>query len=122
MIIVVAGAQGSLGQLVCEALLARAQSQGKTVLVRGLVRKDKARTTATTPSGLPVAEADSGLKIEPVDYTSREDLVRVCTGAHCVASTLQGLDDVILGVQSRLLEAAIDNNVRRFIPSDFWVY
>jgi hypothetical protein len=36
-----------------------------------------------------------------------------------VVSALQGLEDVIVGVQSRLLAAAIANNVRRFVPSDF---
>jgi hypothetical protein len=43
----------------------------------------------------------------------------VCAGADCVVSALQGHEDVIVGVQSRLLNAAIKASARRFIPSDF---
>ncbi len=100
-IIVVAGANGELGKLLCAALLERAKMNGETVVVRALVRK------------APAAGQ------EVVDYASSEDLRRVCAGAYCVVSTLQGLDDVIIGVQSRLLEAAIAGGARRFIPSDF---
>ncbi len=113
-VIVVAGAQGNLGKLVCEALLAQARMTGQDVLVRGLVRKGRA------PAPAPASEtAEPRLVIEPVDYASDDDLRRVCVGATCVVSTLQGLEEVIIGVQSRLLKTAIAHNVRRFIPSDF---
>lgn len=114
MVIVVAGAQGNLGKLVCEALLARARLTGQDVLVRGLVRKGRSRAPAPA-----TGTADPRLVIEPVDYASDDDLRRVCAGASCVVSTLQGLEEVIVGVQSRLLQAAITHKVRRFIPSDF---
>lgn len=113
-VIVVAGAQGNLGKLVCEALLAQARMAGQDVLVRGLVRKGR------TPAPLPASDtADPRLVIEPVDYANDDDLRHVCAGAYSVVSTLQGLEEVIVGVQSRLLKAAIAHNVRRFIPSDF---
>jgi len=114
MVIVVAGAQGNLGKLVCEALLAQARLAGQAVLVRGLVRKGRSSAPTTASD-----TAEPQLVIEPVDYTSDDDLRRVCAGAYCVVSTLQGLEEVIVGVQSRLLKAAIAHNVRRFIPSDF---
>jgi hypothetical protein len=42
-----------------------------------------------------------------------------CLGASCVVSALQGLRDVIVDMQTSLLEAAIKAGVRRFIPSDY---
>jgi hypothetical protein len=110
LIIVVAGAQGTLGKLVCDALLSRARLEGRDILVRGLVRKSR----APVPTG-----SDPRLVIEPVDYASGDDLRRVCAGAHCVVSALQGVEDVIVGVQSHLVQAAIACNVRRLIPSDY---
>lgn len=114
-IVVVAGAQGNLGKLVCDALLSRARAEGEPLRVRGLVRKSGAHAAAAT-SGAP---AEQQLTIEPVDYDSEDDLNRVCSGAYCVVSALQGHEDVIIGVQARLLAAAIKGGARRFIPSDY---
>ncbi len=118
-IIVVAGAHGNLGKLLCDALLARAQLEGKSVLVRGLVRRGSASESSHATPAHVQERAESALVLEPVDYDSDEDLKRVCVGAHCVVSTLQGLEEVIVGVQSRLLKAALACGVRRYIPSDF---
>jgi hypothetical protein len=117
-VIVVAGARGTLGKLVCDALLSRARAAGQRVLVRGLVRKSGANAAASTPPA-PPSPAEQQLAIEPVDYASEEDLNRVCAGASCVVSVLQGREDVIVEVQARLLEAAIRAGARRFIPSDY---
>ena len=111
-IIVVAGAQGSLGKLVCEALTERAQRAGQKLLVRGLVRKAPAQPPSKE-------QGDQRVELVAVDYQSREDLSRACDGAYCVISALQGLGEVIIGAQSKLLEAAIEKKVRRFIPSDY---
>gem|GEM_PF-641222 len=111
-IIVVAGATGTLGKLLCESLLSRARSASEPILVRGLVRKG-----STVPPGSTSSEQQ--IVFELVDYASDEDLNRVCSGAYAVVSALQGLDDVLVDVQSRLLRAAVKNTVRRFIPSDF---
>lgn len=119
LVIVVAGAQGNLGKLICEALLARARMAGQDVLVRGLVRKGRTPAPASASVATPTGAAEPRLVIDPVDYASDDDLRRVCAGAYAVVSTLQGLEEVIVGVQSRLLKAAIAQNVRRFIPSDF---
>jgi len=115
-IIIVAGAGGNLGKLVCDALLSRARSDGQPVLVRGLVRKSSAHAAS---ADAPASSTEQQLTIEPVDYDSDDDLNRVCAGAYCVVSALQGHEDVIVGVQSRLLNAAIKAGARRFIPSDY---
>jgi hypothetical protein len=113
-IIVVAGARGNLGKLVCEALLSRARTTGQSVVVRGLVRKSGVHAA-------PAASASDAqqLVIEPIDYDSAADLERVCAGATTVVSALQGHTDVIVDAQSRLLAAAIKSGVRRFVPSDY---
>ncbi|MGB6546201.1 MAG: NmrA family NAD(P)-binding protein [Candidatus Acidiferrales bacterium] len=119
-IIVVAGARGNLGKLICDALLSRARTDGRPVLVRGLVRKSSAHAaSADAPASPADRQLGIELAIEPVDYHSDDDLNRVCAGAYCVVSALQGLEDVIVGVQSRLLNAAIKAGARRFIPSDY---
>jgi hypothetical protein len=121
LIIVVAGATGHLGKLICDSLISRAHTEGRLVQVRGLVRKGGVNTVLVTPYTSSDTVAEQHLTIEPVDYGNEDDLKRACTGAYCVVSALQGLEDVIVGVQSRLLTAAIADNVQRFIPSDFSV-
>jgi len=118
-IIVVAGASGNLGKLVCDALLSRARTDGQPVLVRGLVRKSRAHVASAVPPGGPASPPEQQLTLEPVDYDSDDDLNRACAGAYSVVSALQGHEHVIVGVQSRLLEAAIKAGARRFIPSDY---
>lgn len=118
-IIVVAGANGELGKLLCSALLARAKLEGQSLMVRGLVRKGRAGAAAASAHRCADGVVGQALVLEAVDYRSDEDLARVCSGAYCVVSTLQGLEEVIVGAQSRLLEAAIQAKARRFIPSDF---
>ena len=117
-IVVVAGAQGNLGKLVCEALLARARAEGTALIVRGLVRNGSTKPGVSSPRADGDGSAQQ-LSLVPVDYERREDLLEACQGAYCVISTLQGLEDVIVAAQTRLLEAAIAKGVRRFIPSDF---
>jgi hypothetical protein len=47
------------------------------------------------------------------------ELTKACIGASCVVSALQGLRDIIVEMQSTLLDAAVAAGVSRFIPSDF---
>lgn len=115
-IIVVAGAKGHLGKLLCDSLLSRARAAGQPVLIRGLVRKGGTNAANAASVG---TTSEQQLVIEPVDYASDDDLSRVCAGAYAVISTLQGVDDVLVGVQSRLLRAAIKSGARRFVPSDY---
>ncbi|SET06266.1 NmrA family NAD(P)-binding protein [Hymenobacter actinosclerus] len=106
-LIVLAGATGALGLLIAHQLRRRGAS------VRALVR----------PASLAGAEAESlrrqGVEVVGVDYASTADLTRACQGAGCVVSALNGLRDVMVETQGRLLDAAVAAGVPRFIPSDF---
>ncbi|KAJ6149864.1 hypothetical protein N7471_001063 [Penicillium samsonianum] len=104
--VAVAGASGGLGQLVAMALIKRG------VAVKALVRPN------TDPSRTQKLR-DAGVTIAPVDLSAVPALTRELNGAMCVVSTLQGLRDVIHGVQGKLLEASVAAKVPRFIPSDF---
>jgi len=118
-IIVVAGAKGQLGNLICDSLLSRARSEGRLVQVRGLVRKEGLHSGSVALDDQSAKASGQNLTIESVAYENHDDLKRVCAGAHCVVSALQGLRDVIVDVQLQLLKAAIAEKVQRFIPSDF---
>lgn len=106
-LIVLAGATGALGLLIAHHLRRRGAN------VRALVR----------PQSSTGAEAESlrlqGAEVVAVDYDSVADLTRACQGASCVVSALNGLRNIIVDTQSRLLEAAVAAGVPRFIPSDF---
>ncbi|KAL2843697.1 NAD(P)-binding protein [Aspergillus pseudoustus] len=104
--VAIAGATGNLGQLVAKELIHRG------VAVKALVREGTARSRTQSLS-------DTGVSVAPVDFSSVTALARELTGATCVVSTLQGLQDVIHTVQGRLLDAAVAAKVPRFIPSDF---
>jgi uncharacterized protein YbjT (DUF2867 family) len=104
--ILVAGATGSLGQLITEALLQR----GATV--RALVRANSDPTKVG-------ALAQRGVDVRRVDLTDAAALAEACAGVACVVSALAGLRDVIVEGQSALLAAAVAAGVPRFIPSDF---
>lgn len=104
--VVVAGANGDLGHRIIQYLVLRKAS------VTALVRKGSA-------SPLIEGFRAKGVTVAAVDYYNLHELTAACLGAGCVVSALSGLADVIVGVQSNLLEAAIAANVPRFIPSDF---
>ncbi len=104
--IVVAGATGDLGGRIVRAL----REQGADV--RALVRPSTAPHRIERLQALDVA-------IENVDLSRPSEVVPACSGASCVVSALQGLRDVIVGVQTLLLDAALLAGVPRFIPSDY---
>jgi NAD(P)-dependent dehydrogenase (short-subunit alcohol dehydrogenase family) len=106
MTILVAGATGNLGVRIVEALLERRAT------VRALVRQ------GTDQSKLDKLKS-KGVEIVAVDMANPGQLTVACEDVDCVVSALQGLHDVIVGIQSRLLDAAIEAGVPRFIPSDF---
>lgn len=60
-----------------------------------------------------------GATIVEVDYNNASELTAACAGGACVVSALSGLADVIVDVQTALLNAAVAAGVPRFIPSDF---
>ncbi len=104
--VVVAGATGNLGGRVVRSLIER----GATV--RGLVR------ASSKPEAIRDL-ADRGVETITVDLADQSAVIQALAGASVVVSVLQGLGDVIVGTQTRLVQAAIDAGVPRFIPSDY---
>lgn len=104
--VVVAGAAGRLGSLIALNLVKRHMA------VKAIVRPG---TAASRTRSLQ----DAGVMIAEVNMTDVSALTETLQGASTVVSALQGLQDVILGVQGVLLEAAVAAKARRFIPSDF---
>jgi len=104
--VVVAGAAGNLGSLIALNLRER------NVAVKALVRPGTAASRTQTLR-------DAGVEIVEVDMSDIPALTATLTGASTVVSALQGLRDVMLGVQGNLLKAAVTAKVGRFIPSDF---
>ena len=105
-IIILAGATGDLGGRIAAALGRR------KVAFRALLRPG---TAAAIRTRLEAA----GATLVEVDYDDVAALTQACDGAVCVVSALNGLEPVILGMQGRLLDAAVSAGVARFIPSDY---
>ncbi|MCZ2849106.1 NmrA family NAD(P)-binding protein [Modestobacter sp. VKM Ac-2978] len=104
--VLLAGASGDLGARMIRALVAKGAD------VRALVRTGAGPEKTARLAGL-------GATVVEADHDDPADLRRVSEGADVVLSTLNGLRDVMVGVQTRLLEAAVAAGVPRFIPSDF---
>ncbi len=51
--------------------------------------------------------------------TEKIEALKSCTGIDCVVSALAGLGDVIVDLQKKILDGAIQADVPRFISSDF---
>jgi uncharacterized protein YbjT (DUF2867 family) len=100
---VLVGGTGDLGLRIARALAAR----GANVLA--LARQ----------GGDIAALADTGVIVEKTDFDDEQSLRRTLDGASCVISALNGLEDTIIGLQSRVLDAAVVAGVPRFIPSDY---
>lgn len=103
--VVVAGATGDLGTRVAHALVQKGAD------VRAIVRKQSSAASRQRLVALGIAVIDSAY--------DEGSLKAACEGASCVVSALNGLEDVILGQQGALLDAAVAAGVPRFIPSDF---
>ena len=104
--IILAGATGDLGGRIARAIRDRGGG------VRALVRREG------DPEKIE-ALRNSGADIAAVDFKSNAELTGACRGGACVVSALSGLREVIVDTQQLLLNAAIEANVPRFIPSDF---
>jgi uncharacterized protein YbjT (DUF2867 family) len=104
--ILVAGGTGDLGGRIIKALLIRGAD------VRAIVR------SSTDDAKVQKLE-QQGVKVIRVNMSDVSELTQACKGASCVISALQGLHEVIVEMQSLLLDAAIAAGVPRFIPSDY---
>ena len=103
-VVAVAGATGRLGKLIVQALVARGAE------VRALVRPGDG---ADKLAGL------EGARIVEADLDDAAGLREALAGADVVVSSLNGLRDIIVEAQTRLLEAAVAAGVPRFMPSDY---
>lgn len=104
--VLVVGGSGRLGTKIVHALLAR-----RPALVRVSCR-DAAKASS-------VSLAQAGAEIVVADLRDAASLERACDGIDVVVSAVQGLRDVIVDGQTRLLRAAEKQGVRRMIPSDY---
>jgi len=106
--IIVVGATGHLGKLITSYLLTSGAP------VKALVRK------GSNVEAVALLQK-KGAQIVEVDFSNREELTAACAGGSCVLSALSGVEDVIVGVQTALLQAAVAAGVPRFIPSDYCI-
>ncbi|GAB3494124.1 hypothetical protein GCM10027341_09880 [Spirosoma knui] len=104
--ILIAGGTGNLGGRIIRELLTRGAN------VRALVR------SSSDDEKVKKLE-QQGVQIIQTDMSDVAQLTKACEGVSCVISSLQGLRDVLIDAQSRLLDAAVAAGVPRFIPSDF---
>lgn len=105
-IILIAGATGNLGKRITKALAS--EGADVRVIVRNGTDKGKIEELKTL-----------GATVITLNFTDQSALQEACKGVHCVVSALAGLEDVILGVQKTILDAAVIAGVPRFIPSDY---
>ena len=104
--IVVVGATGNLGSKIVNALLA------KGVDVKAIVRLE------TDIKKIKELE-QKGVKVFQVDTNDKSEISKHLIGADCVVSALAGLRETIVDAQKIFLDAAVEANVQRFIPSDY---
>jgi nucleoside-diphosphate-sugar epimerase len=105
-LVLIVGATGDLGgRIVRELCKLKAP-------VKALVRRG-------TPHTKVKVLKDLGCDVAEVDFSDHRHLVKVMQGATVVLSTVAGLRDVMIDLQTRLLNAAVEAKVPRFIPSDF---
>ncbi len=105
-VIIIAGATGNLGGKIVNALLA------KDLEVRAIVRLE------TDPKKVNELQ-QKGVKVFQVDTNNKSEISKHCIGASCFVSALSGLQETIIDAQKIFLDAAIEANVPRFIPSDY---
>ena len=98
--IALVGATGDLGGRLLSALARR------RVNVRALIR-------TTTPSARQDALRAAGATPLPVDFDDMGALTRALGGGECVVSALNGLEPIMIGLQGRVLDAAVAAGVPR---------
>lgn len=104
--ILVAGATGNLGNRICRELLKRGAS------VRAIVRE-------SADSDKIEILKEIGVEVRIIDLNDVNTIAEECANVDCVVSALAGLGDVIIDLQKKIVDGAIEAGVPRFIPSDF---
>jgi nucleoside-diphosphate-sugar epimerase len=105
-IILVAGATGNLGAKIIDHLLK------ENVQIRAIVRKQNNEQKI-------LVLKNKGVEVFEIDNFTKENLLPASKNVDCIISAVAGLQHVIIDAQTQLLEAALECNVPRFIPSDF---
>ncbi|MFM2387585.1 MAG: hypothetical protein RL660_2342 [Bacteroidota bacterium] len=104
--ILVAGATGNLGAKTIKYLL----QEKAAIKVVARASADAKKIEALKSAGVEVLQCN---------MNNAEDMVAFMADVSCVVSVLAGLEDVILGTQKVLLDAAVKAGVPRFICSDY---
>jgi nucleoside-diphosphate-sugar epimerase len=104
--ILVAGATGNLGGRISNELIQMGAS------VRAIVRPSSDTVKVETLR-------NTGIEVQVIDLDSVDEIAKACDGVDCIVSALAGLADVIIDLQTRILDGALKAGVPRFIPSDF---
>ncbi len=102
------GSTGGLGRLIGSALLDLPDVQLRLLVRPG--SEDKAAALQARGAELVTGDIAAG---------GEAALTTLCEGVDAVVSAVQGGPDVIVDGQQRLLQAARDAAVRRFVPSDY---
>ena len=111
--ILIVGVTGMLGHRIAAAMLARRDCVARALIRPGGYQGEKARRLDELRGrGLQTAEGD--LLAPPT-------LPAACRGVDAIVSAVEGGEEVIVGGQTNLIEAADKENVPRMIPSDFSV-
>lgn len=105
-IIVIAGATGNLGGKIVNALIAKGAEVRAIVRLETDIRKIEALE-------------QKGVKVFQVDTRIKSEISKNIIGANCVVSALAGLRETIVDAQKILLDAVVEANIQRFIPSDY---
>ncbi len=87
-------------------------------IVRELIALDSAAVRVTRRASSMAAEI-AGAEAVTADLADAGSLAAACAGIDVVVSSLQGMRDVIVDGQTRLLRAAEQAGVKRMIPSDY---
>jgi uncharacterized protein YbjT (DUF2867 family) len=106
--ILIAGATGNLGHLIATELV-----KNEAVSVSALVRDANAPKAAQLQA--------MGVRLIEGELTDKAALLRATEGQQTVISALSGGPDLIVAGQLSLLEAALQQGVTQFVPSDYSV-
>jgi uncharacterized protein YbjT (DUF2867 family) len=106
--VVVAGATGHLGQRIVASL------SGLGARPKALARPD------SHPASLQRLR-NSGAETITADYKNGQSLATALSGAHCIVCALSGVEEVIVELQTVLLQVAIKAGVKKFISSDYCI-
>ena len=105
--VLVVGATGKMGAKIVRELLALGSAAVRVTRRAGSGADEVAKLSA------------AGAELVTADLADAASLAAACAGIDVVVSSVQGLRDVIVDGQTRLLRAAEQAGVKRMIPSDY---